>query len=289
MSDSGGTPPDWYPDPTRRHEHRYWNGEAWTDNVSDRGQPSVDPVQPTIADSIDSGLAVGRDLTPADVSQMVRSEDRHRGAAIEGEIAEGDGTIWGEQVLVVSQKAKLIEVTNQYAVLDQHGRQIAFVSEIGQSATKKALRVLTSLDQFMTHRVEINDRFGEVQLRLTRPAKVMKSTVIVEHPAGGEIGRIVQDNVFGKIRFRLESNGQPIGSINAENWRAWNFNISDHTGAEVARITKTWEGLAKTMFTTADNYVVHLHTRVPQPLLSLVVAAALTVDTALKQDSRGLG
>jgi len=289
VSDTRGIPPNWYPDPTGRHEHRYWNGEAWTDNVSDRGQPSVDPVQPTIADSIDSGLTVGRDLTPTDVSQMVRSEDRHRGAGITGDIAQGDGTIWGEPILVVSQRAKLIEVTNQYAVLDQHGQQIAFVSEIGQSATKKALRVLTSLDQFLTHRVEIHDRNGQVQLRLTRPAKVMKSTVIVEHPAGGEIGRIVQDNVLGKIRFRLESNGQRIGSINAENWRAWNFNIADHNGDEVARITKTWEGLTKTMFTTADNYVVHLHTQVPQPLLSLVVAAALTVDTALKQDARGLG
>ena len=61
------------------------------------------------------------------------------------------------------------------------------------------------------------------------------------------------------------------------------------TGTEVARITKTWEGLAKTMFTTADNYVVQIHRRLPQPLLSLVVAAALSVDTALKQDDRGLG
>jgi hypothetical protein len=95
--------------------------------------------------------------------------------------------------------------------------------------------------------------------------------------------------VFGKIRFSLEAGGQELGSINAENWRAWNFNIQDHAGTEVARITKTWEGLAKTLFTTADNYVVQLHTQLPQPLLSLVVAAALSVDTALKQDSRGLG
>ena len=29
--------------------------------------------------------------------------------------------------------------------------------------------------------------------------------------------------------------------------------------------------------------------QLPQPLLSLVVASALSVDTALKQDSRGLG
>ncbi|MBA3281154.1 MAG: scramblase, partial [Acidimicrobiia bacterium] len=73
------------------------------------------------------------------------------------------------------------------------------------------------------------------------------------------------------------------------NWRAWNFRIEDHTGTEVARITKTWEGLAKTMFTTADNYVVHIHRPLGQPLVALVVASALSVDTALKQDSRGFG
>jgi uncharacterized protein YxjI len=286
MSD---TPPNWYPDPTARHQHRYWDGTAWTDNVSDNGVQGSDPVQATIADSIDRGLTIGRDLTPDDVSTMVRGQDRYRGAGITGDIPQGNGTIWGEPILVVSQKAKLIEVTNQCSVLDQHGNQIAFVNEIGQSAAKKAIRVLTSLDQFLTHRVEICDRSGQVQLRLTRPGKVFKSTVVVEHPNGGEIGRIVQQNVFGKIRFDLQAGGQTIGAINAENWRAWNFHIADASGTEVARITKTWEGMAKTLFTTADNYVVHIHTQVPQPLLSMVVAAALTIDTALKQDSRGLG
>ena len=286
MSD---TPPNWYPDPTTRHQHRYWDGTAWTDNVSDNGVQGSDPVQATIADSIDRGLTIGRDLTPDDVSTMVRGQDRYRGAGITGDIPQGNGTIWGEPILVVSQKAKLIEVTNQYSVLDQHGNQIAFVNEVGQSAAKKAIRVLTSLDQFLTHRVEICDRSGQVQLRLTRPGKVFKSTVVVEHPNGGEIGRIVQQNVFGKIRFDLQAGGQTIGAINAENWRAWNFHIADASGTEVARITKTWEGMAKTLFTTADNYVVHIHTQVSQPLLSMVVAAALTIDTAIKQDSRGLG
>jgi hypothetical protein len=64
--------------------------------------------------------------------------------------------------------------------------------------------------------------------------------------------------MVGKIHFGLLVDGQRLGSINAENWRAWNFNIQDAQGAEVARITKTWEGLAKTMFTTADNYVVQI-------------------------------
>jgi hypothetical protein len=34
----------WNPDPTGRHEYRYWNGGTWTDDVSDNGVASVDPV-----------------------------------------------------------------------------------------------------------------------------------------------------------------------------------------------------------------------------------------------------
>jgi hypothetical protein len=45
--------------------------------------------------------------------------------------------------------------------------------------------------------------------------------------------------------------------------------------------------LAKAVFTTADNYVVEIARPLEDPLRSLVVAAALSVDTALKQDARG--
>jgi hypothetical protein len=42
------------------------------------------------------------------------------------------------------------------------------------------------------------------------------------------------------------------------------------------------------MFTTADNYVLQIHRTLDEPLRSMVIASALSVDTALKQDSRGL-
>jgi uncharacterized protein YxjI len=74
----------------------------------------------------------------------------------------------------------------------------------------------------------------------------------------------------------------------AQPGRAWRRS-HDLEGTEVARITKTWEGLAKTMFTTADNYVLEVHVQLPDPLRTLVVAAALAVDTALEQDARGWG
>ena len=36
--------PGWNPDPTGRHEYRYWDGGNWTDDVSDNGVTAVDPV-----------------------------------------------------------------------------------------------------------------------------------------------------------------------------------------------------------------------------------------------------
>ena len=194
--------------------------------------------------------------------------------------------LFDHKVLFVNQKAKLIEVTNQYAVCDADGNVVAHVNQVGQSTAKKILRMISSVDQFLTTKLEITDATGAVVMSLTRPAKVFKSTVIVNDPNGTELGRIVQDNVFGKIRFALEVGGKQIGAIKAENWRAWDFAIENADGREVARITKKFAGLTRAVFTTADNYVVEIHDDLSQPLHSLVVAAALSVDTALKQDSK---
>ncbi|MEU3978968.1 phospholipid scramblase-related protein [Streptomyces sp. NPDC026672] len=275
MTTQSNTPAGWYPDPHGASETlRYWDGAQWTEHTNQQGAapqaapPGVVPQQPA---------------ADARVQKQVQQQ---AGVAAGG---PGGGTLFTEPVLVVNQKAKLIELTNEYKVMDQGGRELGSVVQIGQSAFKKAVRLVFSVDQFMTHKLEIRDASGQPQLLLTRPAKFLKSRVIVARPDGSTVGEIVQQNVIGKINFAINADGRQVGAIKAENWRAWNFAIVDHADNEVARITKTWEGLAKTMFTTADNYVLQIHYQLPEPLLSLVVATALTVDTALKQDSRGLG
>ena len=291
MSDS---PANWYADPTGRHELRYFDGSAWTNHVSDKGISGTDPLDgpgtaaPGRMDRVDSFLTVGNEGKPETLHQQLTDTGR-RGVGLDAPVAGGGGTLLTEPILIVNQKAKLIELNSQYSVFDQAGNQIAAVNQVGQSALKKAARLVSSLDQFMTHQLQITDANGEVVLKLTRPRKIMKSSVIVENGAGQEIGRIVQQNMIGKIRFGLQSGGQQLGEIRAENWRAWNFSIVDNSGTEVARVTKTFEGVAKTLFTTADNYVLQIHQRPSEPLNSLVVASALSIDTALKQDARGLG
>ncbi|MBW4720250.1 phospholipid scramblase-related protein [Saccharothrix obliqua] len=265
--------PGWYPETPDSPVLRYWDGAQWTAQTRQR---------PPKSDANPWELS----LDGAPDPNRIREQQRKAGV---GQVGQGGGTLFTEPVLVVNQRVKLVEVANEYAVYDQHGGQLGSVVQVGQSTLKKIVRFLGSYDQFFTHKLEVRDAHGQTVLRLTRPAKILKSRVIVERGDGAVVGEIRQENAIGKIRFAFELNGNRIGGIQAENWRAWNFSISDHTGAEVARITKTWEGFAKTMFTTADNYVLQIHRPLADPLLSLVVASALTVDTALKQDSRGLG
>ncbi len=284
-------PAGWHPDPQGRHELRYWDGSKWTDHVSDAGVTAKDPVVPkkSLLARLEAAVTVGdaeSDATKDRVRGQVDGDGRF-GTGVQARTGGGGGSLFDEAVLVVNQTTKLIELNNQYSVYDQNGNVIATVNQIGQSTLKQAARLVSSLDQFMTHKLEIADPSGAVLLRLTRPKKIIKSSMIVSDADDNEIGRIVQRKAIGKIRFALESGGTTVGMIKAENWRAWNFRIEDADDHEVGRITKTFEGILRTAFTTADNYVVQIHGELAEPLRSLVVAAAVSVDTALKQDDRG--
>lgn len=47
MTNETGAAAGWYADPTRRYEHRYYNGQTWTADVSSGGQRFVDPLATT--------------------------------------------------------------------------------------------------------------------------------------------------------------------------------------------------------------------------------------------------
>jgi uncharacterized protein YxjI len=191
--------------------------------------------------------------------------------------------------LIVNQKPKLIELTNQYHIRDEEGADVGFIEEEGQSAMRKVLRFATKIDQYLTHNLAVKDADGNRVLELTRPSKIFKSKLEVRDGSGRSVGQIVQKNVFGKINFDLvDPSGQHLGQIKAENWRAWNFALVDANDAEVGRITKKFVGVLNAVFTTADNYIVDLDPSVTGDMRLMLLAAAAGVDTALKQDDRGL-
>ena len=271
------TPPEgWYPDPSKQFEQRYWDGNGWTEHVvSQATGQTTSPLAPSATKQVNVSA-------PDKVQRQVQKQ-----AGIAPFETAGPTTLFDSPVLVVNQKAKLIELTNEYAIYDANGRQLGSVVEVGQNVFRKMLRLASNIDMLLTHRYEIRDDGGRVVLHVRRPGTLWKSKVVVSMPDGREVGTIKQENLLGKVRFGFEAGGTRAGGIAAENWRAWDFAITDAQGTEVARIKKTWEGMAKAMFTTADNYVVRVHRPLEEPLRSMVLASAVTVDTVLKQNAKG--
>ncbi|WP_104176422.1 phospholipid scramblase-related protein [Cryobacterium sp. Y50] len=279
----------WYPDPFGRHQHRWWDGRQWSEHVGSAGRQTVDA--PVVTPPTQAASHPTHVNTPvvksAPGNKNVQQQVRELGVA--DSALAGGGTLFTEQILVVNQKAKLFERKAEYSVFSQHGHKIGGVRQFGISMS----RMVVGRDN-ETKRLQIVDTDGRPILTLTRPATVLKSKVTVMRQDGTPLGQIVQEN-FGvmasmlggrfNIRFRIESGGETLGTINAESWRAWDFSIQDPHGSEIARITKTWAGFSKEMFTKADNYVLQMHRPLEDPLLSLVVSAALAMDTVLKQDS----
>ncbi|MDQ3659900.1 MAG: hypothetical protein M3454_02325 [Actinomycetota bacterium] len=91
--------------------------------------------------------------------------------------------------LVVNQKAKLIEVTNQYLIRDAEGGELGYMQQEGQSTFRKVLRFATDVDQFLTHRLALYDTNGIKLLQIVRPAKIFKSKFNVEDVTGTRLGQ----------------------------------------------------------------------------------------------------
>ncbi len=194
----------------------------------------------------------------------------------------GGGTLFTEPVLVVNQKARVVEIKSSFAVFDQNANQIAGVEEVGQSGLKKFFRVL-GFGQLMSHRLEIVDMNGIKQLAVFKPFRWGRPLIQVLDANEQLVGTLTIKIKIGKPEFLLNVDGQHVGSLKAENLRGWNWAMVDPNGAEFGRITKTWEGLGRAMFTNADHYVVQIAPSVQGPLRAMVIASALTIDLVLKQ------
>ena len=74
----------WHPDPTGRHELRYWDGTQWSEHVSDGGVQSVSPLTPPEEPTAESS---GSHATAPTTAPIGRGGDRH------GPPRRGDGPV----------------------------------------------------------------------------------------------------------------------------------------------------------------------------------------------------
>jgi uncharacterized protein YxjI len=182
----------------------------------------------------------------------------------------------------VHQRRKLFEMRNQYDLTDEGGKPIGTVEQVGQSPFTFLVRLISDLDVALPVTLAVTDVDGQTVLRLHKPW--FRYSVAVSDGAGKALGFVNKQLRLGKAIFDLVgAQGEALGQVRAENWRARDFRIDDPAGNEVARVTKQWRGLATEMFTDADSYAVTFPPATAESLRNLALAAALSVDLTMKQ------
>lgn len=183
------------------------------------------------------------------------------------------------EALVLEQRARVRDVRNEYAVLDQGGERLGTVTESRQAALASLMRLSRADLVLLPVTLELRDAEGTLVLRMSKPWGRVVSHV--ERGDGTSLGSMRRRWRLGKVRFELVAENERVAMVHAKNWRASDFTIVDVTGRELARAERQRGGVAVGSPTDADYYLIRIHHERDEPLRSLAVGAALALEAVV--------
>lgn len=124
---------------------------------------------------------------------------------------------------------------------------------------------------------------GEPLFSIHRGMALFRSKVSIRGADDSELGWLQSKFLSLGGAFKIfQADGQEVGSVKGD-WKGWNFTITSSDGQPIGEITKKWAGLAKELFTSADNYMISLTGDADEANATLLLAAGLAVDTVYKE------
>lgn len=188
---------------------------------------------------------------------------------------------------LVREHVGLLKLHEAFDLFSPDGQKVGMVVERA-SGLKKLLKLVIS-KQILTCTLEVLSGGGEngpVVLKIHRGFGLFRKKVHVYDAQGETIGyfksRILS---LGGAFDVYDAKDQPIAVLKGD-WKGWNFKFSKTSGEEFGQVSRQWGGIAKELFTNADNYVVHFERdKMDAPEhFPLVLAAAICIDTVLKDN-----
>jgi len=183
---------------------------------------------------------------------------------------------------VIDEKVAAFKLSNAYRVYDDKGREIGAIQE-----HKSIFRILLGLflnDSMLPFELNILNEDGRRVAQLKRGVTLFMSQVRIFDEMGRVVGSFQQKFTLLKPKFKLvDTLGHEIATIKGD-WKAWKFDITDASGLVIGSVTKSWNGLAKELFTTADKYVVNIDASVTDERQRIAIASvAAAIDMILKE------
>ncbi len=194
--------------------------------------------------------------------------------------------LFKQDVVLVRERVGYFKAANAYDLFDEQGQKIGEVLEDVPGFCKKVLK-FTKWKTMLPFTVNFLDAAGNRLLTIKRPFTFFRSNISVYDHDGRPLGMYRQKFKLLKPEFHLiDASGNQFATLKGD-WKGWNFTLEDFSGVELAKVTKKWAGIAKEMFTSADNYVISISKPdMPDDMRKLVFATGIGIDMSLKETGR---
>lgn len=186
-------------------------------------------------------------------------------------------TIALKQKYLIKESVGATSLGESYLIVDpQCKRGIASVEEVASTGLKIAKAFLDKA--FLPLNLIMNDMQGENILKISHSASLFNSVFIVYNDDSKVICRFKQKCTFMKPAIIVEdAQGQSIGKITG-NWRFKHFQFKTTSGSSVSTIKHISDSIAKSLFTTADDYELTMNIDNDPAMTLISLAATVCID-----------
>lgn len=180
---------------------------------------------------------------------------------------------------VVQQKAFMgevltrYEVENEYMISTESGEELLYAQE--HSSNYFIKMYLRSMRPF---EMAIIDNSGQAILNLKRPFKFYYHELFINDASGNRLGRIKKEFSFlERIYYIYDEDDKELYRLYGPILRPWTFLVK-FRGNEIGKITKKWSGMAKEMFTNADNFSLSIPKNMQVEHKAILLGAIFLID-----------
>ena len=185
---------------------------------------------------------------------------------------------------LVKEHIGAFKAANNFDIYDpETGKMVMVCREDDLGSFTKLLR-FTDWKRHTPFNIQIRSVDGEPLVRVERGVAIFLSDVRVHDENDAVIGGFKQKffSIGGAFDI-LDAQESSLCSLRGK-WTGWDFRFI-HNDIEFAHVTKKWAGIGKEFFTSADNYMLEISSRVKEdsPIRQLILAAVMCIDMVLKE------
>lgn len=189
------------------------------------------------------------------------------------------------RTFLIRERVGMLRLTDHYDIFDPDSNEKVGEAREEISGLIKALRFLVSKKLLPTVVNVYGDDDETPVFSITRGVALFRPRVEITNADGKLLGYF-KAKMFslGGGFWLFDRNDNQFAEVKGD-WKGWNFKLLSSDGQLLGTVAKKWAGLAKEMFTSADNYVVALgeHADDSETTAMLLLAAGLAIDTVFKE------